>query len=139
MSGRCACGSYSDSWSGSLQTCSSILILLHEVSVDCVSISLYLHPVLPIINVTMLSDIPILQSESDVPFSHCPCGLDPLLSLVQFPCFHSRITQSLQSELAISHEEVRQWKGRACELEQVVTDREEEVKIVEKKSLSLVS
>ena len=40
----------------------------------------------------------------------------------------------------MSREEVQQWKGRACELEQVVTDRQEEVKIVEKKkSLSLVS
>ena len=62
-----------------------------------------------------------------------------LLPLVQFPCFHSRVIQSLQPELAMSREEVQQWKGRACELEQVVTDKEEEVKIVEKKSLSLVS
>jgi len=39
----------------------------------------------------------------------------------------------------VSCEEVQRWKGRVCDLEQVVTDREEEVKIVEKKSLSLVS
>lgn len=59
--------------------------------------------------------------------------------MVQFPCSHSLVIQSLQSELAVSREEVLRWKGRVCELEQVVTDREEEVKIVEKKSLSLVS
>ena len=34
---------------------------------------------------------------------------------------------------------MERWRGRACELEQVVEDREEEVKIVERRSQGLVS